>query len=438
MNIMLWLENLCQHNQYTYKDISRSRLICRGNAITIVYMIFYGIISFLIGFHHGVWIQIWLVCLFAVAFILLKQRVALDLVGNYIPAIGFVGVVSLCFYSGGLDSPVLPWISLVPIVSLLFTHQRWAIGWLIFILAFILIYRIYLMPLIQVEIDYNNRYKDFFYLSSLFGLISTYLLFNLIYKRSIIQINEVLESKNLEIELQNTALQDQSRHIKTHLEQIEVEKAKSDELLKNILPENIAESLKVNGKTEAKLYENVSILFTDFVGFTKYCETISPQKLISILHQYFQAFDDITEKYGLEKIKTIGDAYMAVSGLPDSSPDHAVNAVKAAIEMRHFVENYNANAGKSEQEHHSSPTFQVRIGIHSGTVIAGIIGNKKFAFDIWGDAVNIAARIQQIGAPQKVSMSQTTYSLVKDLFPCEYQGKINAKNKGDLDLYTIR
>jgi class 3 adenylate cyclase len=401
-------------------------------------MIFYGIISFLIGFHHGVWIQIWLVCLFAVAFILLKQRVALDLVGNYIPAIGFIGVVSLCFYSGGLDSPVLPWISLVPIVSLLFTHQRWAIGWLIFILAFILIYRIYLMPLIQVEIDYNNRYKDFFYLSSLFGLISTYLLFNLIYKRSIIQINEVLESKNLEIELQNTALQDQSRHIKTHLEQIEVEKAKSDELLKNILPENIAESLKVNGKTEAKLYENVSILFTDFVGFTKYCETISPQKLISILHQYFQAFDDITEKYGLEKIKTIGDAYMAVSGLPDSSPDHAVNAVKAAIEMRHFVENYNANAGKSEQEHHSSPTFQVRIGIHSGTVIAGIIGNKKFAFDIWGDAVNIAARIQQIGAPQKVSMSQTTYSLVKDLFPCEYQGKINAKNKGDLDLYTIR
>lgn len=209
--------------------------------------------------------------------------------------------------------------------------------------------------------------------------------------------------------------------------QIENEKKRSDNLLLNILPEEVAEELKEKGKTEARHYENVSVLFSDFVNFTQTSEQLTPQQLVGELNECFTAFDRIIERNGLEKIKTIGDAYMAVCGLPTPNPEHAERAVKAALEIRDFI----------EQRKLKENVFDIRIGINSGSVVAGIVGIKKFAYDIWGDTVNVAARMEQNCDPGKVNISESTYQLVKDEFDCTARGSIAAKGKGEVAMYFV-
>ncbi len=202
------------------------------------------------------------------------------------------------------------------------------------------------------------------------------------------------------------------------------EKEKSDELLLNILPYNIAMELKDKGSAEAKQYNNVTVLFTDFVNFTGISERLPPTELVAAIHKSFTAFDAIMEKHGLEKIKTIGDAYLAVSGMPDENENHARQAVNAALDILEFI-------------HQSNSLFRIRIGIHSGPVVAGIVGVKKYAYDIWGDTVNTAARMEQHSEPGKINISGATHSLLNGDFECEYRGKIPAKNKGDVDMYFV-
>lgn len=204
-----------------------------------------------------------------------------------------------------------------------------------------------------------------------------------------------------------------------------IEKQRSEELLLNILPFEIAEELKQNGKSEARFYNEVSVLFTDFVDFTQTSEKLKPEELVAELHECFSAFDEIIGRNGLEKIKTIGDAYMAVCGLPESSHDHAKRTVQAAIEIRDFIDERKKNEN----------VFEIRIGINSGQVVAGIVGVKKFAYDIWGDAVNTASRMESSGESGKINISQSTHELVKNDFLCVYRGKINAKHKGEIDMY---
>jgi class 3 adenylate cyclase/lipopolysaccharide biosynthesis regulator YciM len=210
------------------------------------------------------------------------------------------------------------------------------------------------------------------------------------------------------------------------------EKKRSDELLLNILPEEVAEELKEKGEAEAKLFDEVSVLFTDFKGFTAMSEKLTPKELVRDIHECFSAFDRIMEKYGIEKIKTIGDAYMAAGGIPVPSETHALNIVDAAFEIRQFIED-----GKARKIAEGLPFFEIRIGIHTGPVVAGIVGVKKFAYDIWGDTVNTASRMESSGAPGKVNISSTTYELVKDKFQCEHRGKIAAKGKGEIDMYFV-
>ncbi|MBK9249810.1 MAG: tetratricopeptide repeat protein [Ignavibacteria bacterium] len=207
------------------------------------------------------------------------------------------------------------------------------------------------------------------------------------------------------------------------------EKEKSDNLLLNILPTEVAEELKTKGTASAKHFDNVSVLFTDFKSFTTVSEQLSPQELVDELHTCFKAFDEICGKYSIEKIKTIGDAYLAVCGLPLSDEKHAENVVHAALEIREFM--------KKRRENLGAKTFEIRIGINSGSVVAGIVGVKKFAYDIWGDTVNTAARMEQNSEAGKINISETTYSLVKDKFTCEYRGEIDAKNKGMLKMYFV-
>jgi len=203
------------------------------------------------------------------------------------------------------------------------------------------------------------------------------------------------------------------------------EKQKSDDLLLNILPSEVAEELKENGQSLAKQYNHVTVLFTDFVNFTGISEQLSPTELVSEIHQNFTAFDAIMDKHGLEKIKTIGDAYLAVCGLPNEVHDHAQRVVKAALAITAYMAD---NGGK----------FQVRIGVHTGPVVAGIVGVKKYAYDIWGDTVNTASRMESTSEAGKINVSAATYEIIKDEFTCEYRGKINAKNKGEVDMWFVK
>ena len=205
---------------------------------------------------------------------------------------------------------------------------------------------------------------------------------------------------------------------------IKAEKKKSDDLLLNILPEEVAEELKKTGEAEAKQFNEVTVLFTDFVGFTSISEQMSATDLVAEIHKNFTAFDAIIETYGLEKIKTIGDAYMAVCGLPHATADHATRVVAAALAIRDYIAS-------------SDGKFQIRIGVNTGSVVAGIVGVKKYAYDIWGDTVNTASRIESAGMAGKVNISGSTYEKVKELFTCEYRGKISVKGKGEVDMYFV-
>ena len=209
---------------------------------------------------------------------------------------------------------------------------------------------------------------------------------------------------------------------------IAAEKKKSEDLLLNILPQEVAQELKEKGKSEAKYYDEVSVLFTDFVNFTEASEKIGVQELLEELNVCFTEFDNIMGKHGLEKIKTIGDAYLAVSGLPTINKDHAKNAIAASQDILKFIE---------ERKKVSPNALDLRIGIHSGHVIAGIVGVKKFAYDIWGDTVNTAARMEQAGEKGKINISKNTYELVKDNFSTSYRGQISVKGKGEMEMYFI-
>ena len=231
--------------------------------------------------------------------------------------------------------------------------------------------------------------------------------------------NETIFERNRDLE----------RQVFERTKELFEEKQKSDNLLLNILPEKVAEELKTKGTADAKLYSHVTVLFTDFKDFTLMCEHLTPHEIVSELHECFKAFDNIMAKYNIEKIKTIGDGYLAVSGLPVSHDNHAIDIVNAALEIRNFIKERNP----IKAENH----LDIRIGVHTGEVVAGIVGIKKFAYDIWGDTVNIAARMEQNCIPGKVNISETTYDLIKNKFNCEYRGEIEAKHKGKLKMYFV-
>ena len=238
--------------------------------------------------------------------------------------------------------------------------------------------------------------------------------------------NERLEQ---EVAARTSEVVAQKDKIEKQHSELKAEKKKSDDLLRNILPEEVAEELKQKGRSEAKFFNDVTVLFTDFVDFTKVAERMEPQQLVDELDACFKAFDDIISKYGIEKIKTIGDAYLAVCGLPLPDSVHAEKVATASLEIAQFM--------MLRKQQLGAKTFEVRIGIHSGNLVAGIVGVKKFAYDIWGDTVNTAARMEQNSLPGKINASQATYDLIKDKFDCTYRGEITAKNKGELKMYFV-
>lgn len=240
---------------------------------------------------------------------------------------------------------------------------------------------------------------------------------------------QLLQENERLITTQNAMLEQQ---VTQRTQELQQEKQRSEELLLNILPGQVVEELKQSGKMSPRRYEQVTVMFMDIQDFTEAGEQLSPEQLVSELDFYFRSIDTILGKYRIEKIKTIGDAYLCAGGVPGPYPEHAREVVQAALEIRSFLQQ-----SQLERQQKQQTFFSFRIGIHSGPVVAGVVGARKFAYDIWGDTVNTAARMEQHGEAGKVNISASTYALVMDCVRCTYRGKIPVKHKEDMDMYFV-
>ncbi len=246
-----------------------------------------------------------------------------------------------------------------------------------------------------------------------------------------------IKVRERQLRIRNLALErkvaERTAEVVAQSQEIEGQKVRIEGLLLNILPREVSEELKVNGKATARRHNDVTVMFTDMKGFTKVAEQMTPEELVHELDECFIKFDGITARYGIEKIKTIGDSYMCACGVPSGDQDHAIKCVLAALEVRDLMEQW-----RREREARGQEPWILRIGIHSGPVVAGVVGKRKFAYDIWGDTVNTASRMESSGKPGEVNISGTTYELIKEFFECEHRGRIEAKNKGSIDMYFVR
>lgn len=243
--------------------------------------------------------------------------------------------------------------------------------------------------------------------------------------------NQVLLRARLRVLLERKRMEDERCRRTAELEQAlaEVEKQKklADGLILNILPQKIATELQSEGSVSPMYFEDATILIADFVGFTLSTETLSAEELVHVLDEYFTAFDHIVDRYGLEKLKTVGDSYIMLGGLPERSPSHPVDVVLAALEMVEIV----------EELYGKTVNWKVRIGIHTGPLIAGVVGIRKFAFDVWGDSINYCSRVESSGAPNQINISDRTFARVKDFFECSHRGKILTKDQREADMYFV-
>ncbi len=233
-----------------------------------------------------------------------------------------------------------------------------------------------------------------------------------------IKLTEELQKTNEELERQKNLIQE--------------ERLKTDELLESILPHHIASQLKTIGYARPRNYKTSTIMFTDFKGFTKSCEHLSPDEIVNALHSYFTVFDEIVVNHFIEKIKTIGDAYMCVGGIPLRNRSNPFDVVIAGLKIQHFMNNLD----KYDPEN-KMPRWNIRMGIHTGPIVAGVVGKIKFAYDVWGDSVNIASRMETAGEIGRVNISESTYEHIKDHFECEFRGEIEMKNRGKMAMYFV-
>lgn len=246
------------------------------------------------------------------------------------------------------------------------------------------------------------------------------------------QKNEYMMALTNHLKSANTLLEEQQREINLQNKAIEDERKKSEDLLLNILPFEVARQLKSKGEAKPKDFKLTTVLFLDFAGFTQLTKKLSTTELVSALDSYFTHLDDIVDKHYVEKIKTIGDAYMCVGGLPLRNRSNPFNVVLAGLEMQEIIKDM-----VDETRTSGGLEWRCRIGIHTGPVMAGVVGKKKYIYDIWGNTVNIAARMQQESQINRVNISGVTYNIVKDYFDCTFRGKIAMKNSEDADMYFV-
>lgn len=249
------------------------------------------------------------------------------------------------------------------------------------------------------------------------------------------RLSKIVKQKDLlesQVKQRTIEIIRQKERVERKRQMLEEEKEKTEKLLLNILPREMADELKNKGKAKARQYKEATVMFTDFKEFTKLAEQYRPQDLVAELDSYFIKFDEIVNKYNVEKIKTIGDAYMAAGGVPIRNKSNAIDTTLAALEIQRAMKEISAIKQQKGQK-----VWPLRIGIHTGDLIAGVIGIKRFAYDIWGDTVNVAAHMESSGEPGKVNISESTYEAIAEFFVTEYRGKVKAKHKGEIDMYFV-
>ncbi|HEY2584056.1 MAG TPA: adenylate/guanylate cyclase domain-containing protein [Mucilaginibacter sp.] len=351
-------------------------------------------------------------CNFFLPFIL-RRGVSITTLANAYITVFAISLSSIMYVSGGVyhtsTDPQL--MVLLPIMALLFINYRAAIIWFCISLALVAAFGILQLYGVKFDIKMNYKYLQLQNLFAVCGhIVLIFMVINIFDKQKTEAFKKIMGKNKI----------------------IEEERKKSDDLLLNILPSEVMEELKQTGKTTARNYDLVTVLFADFVNFTALTEEMPPEDLVSSIDTYFQLIDNIISKYPIEKIKTIGDAYICAAGLHTQKSDNPVVMVHAALELVAELHKLHET-----RESENLPVFDMRIGIHSGPLVAGVVGIKKFAYDIWGDTVNTAARMQQNGDAGKVNISGTTRELVKHRFHCAYRGRIEAKNKGLIDMYFV-
>lgn len=282
------------------------------------------------------------------------------------------------------------------------------------------------------ELSSNLTYSSFLipYWNALMRMFIFILVGFLLY--SLKEKQKRLQWKNSELEDLNKQILLQKSEIETVNDLLQIESDKSDILLHNILPDKIIQQLKDRNGTATNYYESCTVMFTDFKDFVKIAEALTPEDLVRELNFCFSAFDDIIQSYEIEKIKTMGDSYMCVGGVPEKNKSNAIDIVLAAMEIIRFINNYNET-----RKENNLPTFEIRIGINTGHLIAGVVGKSKFAYDVWGDTVNVASRLEKSSVPGKINISEETYHHISEFIICQQRGKISVKNKSDIDMYFV-
>ena len=376
--------------------------------ITPMFSSYYLVVSTLYDMKVTFWSMLFNATVFPILPFLFKRNIIkLGFLTNIFIFVGSVGAFSCAFVNGGLVSSILPWLSLLPVLSVLLSNKKNGIFWLIANLLAIIIVGILDYSGFGFINEMKEHFRHYFIVGNLAGLsLILFLIVNVFENTK----NEAL----LNLDRKNN--------------QLDEERKNADKLLLNILPNDVVNELKEKGRSTAKHYQSVTVVFADFVDFTSLSEELSPEELVGELDSYFREFDHIIELHGLEKIKTIGDAYLAVSGLPKQNSDHAIHAISAAKDLLNFVKRKMSDGGR----------FDVRIGIHSGPLVAGRVGVRKFAFDIWGDTVNTASRMQSASDPGKINVGHTTYELTNNFFKFDQRGKIAVKGKGEIEMYFLK
>ena len=302
----------------------------------------------------------------------------------------FLLMVTLGGFING--SAVILWALICPLGALLFDYPRHAMSWFLAYVVLLLLSG-FLQPYVRLTNHLSQPVVIFFFVINLLGVSSLVFM----------MVSYFVGQKNMFQE-------------------------KSETLLLNILPKEIAAILKNESRTIADHYDEASVLFADMVGFTPLSAQLPPVEMVELLNEVFSYFDSLLDKYNVEKIRTIGDSYMVASGVPRGRSDHAQALVRMALEMRNYVATHVFGNGQG---------LSFRIGINSGSVIAGVIGRRKFVYDVWGDAVNIASRMESHGLGNAVQITQATYELIKDEFVCEPRGSVNVKGKGEMDVWLV-
>lgn len=392
------------------QEFRKARILVNTSLITSFFAFGYVVQTFSFRQSHiMILMLVWGILFFSLSF-LLKWGVPQKVCANLFVAITFISALWEIYWTGGLISTILPWLSMVAVTAILLSTPRNA--WIWFIIAIMSTTGVFIgSKFIHAPIEMDLRFYGFSVFLSCLGLVSIMFTIAMVMEIAFIGSLQKLGQKN---------------------NIIEEEKKRSDELLLNILPAEIMEELKATGKTQARNYDLVTVLFLDFMDFTSITEEMPPEELVSSIDAYFKLIDGIVSKYPIEKIKTVGDAYICAAGLPMGSSDNPVVMIQAVMDIVVALNEMNEKR-KSE----GKTVFEARMGIHSGPLVAGVVGVKKFAYDIWGDTVNTAARMQQNGEPGKINISGTTRELVKHRYVCTYRGRIEVKHKGQIDMYFV-